>query len=119
MEVNMRYLLLLYGDEQAERAMTAKERRAIIDQHMALGRRMREADALVASEALGDSSDAKVLRRDGEQSLVTDGPFAETQEQLGGFYLLECGGIDDALDWAEQVPQSPGLVAEIRPVVPT
>jgi hypothetical protein len=112
----MRYLLSLYGDEQAEQSMTAEERRAIVDQHMALGRRLREAGALVASEALSDSSEAKVLRRDGEQSLVTDGPFAETKEQLGGFYLLECANIDEALAWAEQVPTSPGLVAEVRPV---
>jgi hypothetical protein len=112
----MRYLLSLYGDEQAERSLTAEERRAIVDQHIELGRRLREAGALVASEALTDSSEAKVLRRDGEQSLVTDGPFAETKEQLGGFYLLECADIDEALAWAEQVPRSPGLVAEIRPV---
>ena len=113
----MRYLLLLYGDEQAEQAMTAEERRAIVDQHMTLGARLREAGALLASEALSDSSHAKVLRRDGDGSLVTDGPFAETKEQLGGFYLLECADIDEALGWAEQVPQSPGLIAEIRPVV--
>jgi hypothetical protein len=115
----MRYLLLLYGDEEAERSMTADERRTIVDQHIALGRRLREAGAVVASEALGDSSDAKVLRRDGERSFVTDGPFVETKEQLGGFYLLECADIEEAVGWAEHVPQSPGLVAEIRPVVPT
>jgi hypothetical protein len=115
----MRYLILLYGDEQAEESTTAEERRAIVDQHIALGRRMREAGAYVAGEALGASSEARVLRRDGESSLVTDGPFAETKEQLGGFYLLECADIDEALAWAQQVPQSPGLVAEIRPVVPT
>ena len=115
----MRYLVLLYGDEQAERAMTAEERRAIVDRHMDLGRRLREAGALVASEAVADSSDAKVVRLDGERPVVTDGPFAETKEQLGGFYLLECSDIDEALAWAEQVPRSPGLVAEIRPVVPT
>jgi hypothetical protein len=115
----MRYLLLLYGDEEAERSMTADERRTIVDQHIALGQRLREAGAVVASEALGDSSDAKVLRWDGERSFVTDGPFAETKEQLGGFYLLECADIGEALGWAEQVPQGPGLVAEIRPVVPT
>ena len=113
----MRYLLLLYGDEQAEQSMATEERRAIVDQHIELDRRLREAGALVASEALSDSSDAKVLRRDGERSLVTDGPYAETKEQLGGFYLLECADIDEALAWAEQVPQSAGLVAEIRPVV--
>jgi hypothetical protein len=113
----MRYLLSLYGDEQAEQSLTAEERRAIVDQHIVFSRRLREAGALVASEALSDSSEAKVLRGDGERSLVTDGPFAETKEQLGGFYLLECADIDEALAWAEQVPQSPGLVAEVRPVV--
>jgi hypothetical protein len=112
----MRFLLLLYGDEEAEQSLTAEERRAIVDEHVAVGRRLREAGALVASEALSDSSEAKVLRRNGGRSLVTDGPFAETKEQLGGFYLLECADIDEALAWAEQVPRSPGLVAEIRPV---
>jgi hypothetical protein len=115
----VRYLILLYGDEKAEESMTAEERRAIVDQHIALGRRMREAGAYVAGEALRESSEAKVLRRDGATSLVTDGPFAETKEQLGGFYLLECADVDEALAWAEQIPRSPGLVAEIRPVVPT
>jgi hypothetical protein len=115
----MRYLILLYGDEKAEESMTADERRAIVDEHIALGRRMREAGVYVASDALGESSEARVLRRDDETSFVTDGPFAETKEQLGGFYLLECADVEEALAWAEQVPWSPGLVAEIRPVVPT
>ena len=115
----MRYLMLLYGNEQAERSMTGEERRAIVEQHVDLAHRLREADALVASEALADASDAKVMRRDGERPVVTDGPFAETKEQVGGFYLLECDGMDEALKWAEQVPKSPGLVVEVRPVVPT
>jgi hypothetical protein len=58
-----------------------------------------------------------VLRRRGGKVSVTDGPFAETKEQLGGFYVIECSGIDEALSWAEQVPKSPGLVLEVRPVV--
>jgi hypothetical protein len=114
----MRYLLLLYGEDQAERSMTDEERRAIVEQHIALSRRLDDAGALVASEALADISDTKVVRRDGDRSLVTDGPFAETKEQLGGFYLIECEGIDEALKWAEQVPRSPGLVVELRPVAP-
>lgn len=113
----MRYLMLLYGNEEAERSLTGEERRAIVEQHIDLGRRLREAGVLVASEALADSSDARVIRRDGEQPLVTDGPFAETKEQLGSFYLLECQGIDEALEWAKRVPASPGLIVEVRPVV--
>jgi hypothetical protein len=113
----MRYLMLLYGDEQAERSLTSEDRRAIVEQHIDLGRRLRDAGALLASEALTDSSDAKVMRRDDERPVVTDGPFAETKEQLGGFYLLECEGIDEALEWAKQVPVGPGLVVEVRPAV--
>lgn len=113
----MRYLMLLYGNVEAERSMTDEERRAIVEQHIALGRRLREEDVLVASEALTDSSDTKVMRRDGERPVVTDGPFAETKEQLGSFYLLECQGIDEALEWAKRVPASPGLIVEVRPVV--
>jgi hypothetical protein len=113
----MRYLMLLYGNEEAERSLTGEERREIVKQHVDLGRRLREAGVLVASEALGDSADAKVMRREGDRPVVTDGPFAETKEQVGGFYLLECEGIDEALEWAKQVPVGPGLVVEVRPVV--
>ena len=113
----MRYLMLLYGDEETERSLTGEARREIVKQHVDLGRRLREAGVLVASEALADASGARLVRWDGERSLVTDGPFAETKEQLGSFYLLECEGIDEALEWAKQVPASPGLVVEVRPVV--
>ena len=112
----MRYLMLLYGDEQRERELSADARRAIVDEHIAFASRLREAGAHVAGEALTDSAEAKVLRGEGESPIVTDGPFAETQEQLGGFYVLECEGIEDALKWAEQVPKGPGLVVELRPV---
>jgi hypothetical protein len=115
----MRYLLLLYGDEQAEDSLTPDERRAIVEQHIAFAGRLREAGAHVAGEALGNAAEAKVVRREEERTVVTDGPFAETKEQLGGFYLLECADVDEAVRWAEQVPKSPGLIAELRPVVPS
>jgi hypothetical protein len=113
----MRYLMLLYGDEEAERALPAEERRAIVDQHIAFAGRLREAGAHVAGEALTGSGEAKVIRREGDRPVVTDGPFAETKEQLGGFYVIECANVEEALEWAEQVPKSPGLVAEVRPLV--
>jgi hypothetical protein len=112
----MRYLMLLYGDEERESALSGAERRAIVDEHIAFATRLREEGAHVAGEALTDPEQAKVLRRNGDAIAVTDGPFAETKEQLGGFYVLECERIEDALKWAEQVPKSPGLVVEIRPI---
>jgi hypothetical protein len=113
----MRYLLLLYGDEEAVGSLSDSERRAIVDDHVAFGGRLREEGAHAGGDALSSSADAKVLRRKGGRPSVTDGPFAETKEQLGGFYLIECKGLEDALRWAEQVPKSPGLVVEVRPVV--
>jgi hypothetical protein len=115
----MRYLLLLYGDEEAVGSLSDAERRAIVDEHIAFGGRLRAEGVHAGGDALGSSAEAKVLRRRGGKPSVTDGPFAETKEQLGGFYLIECGGMDEALTWAEQVPKSPRLVVEVRPVVST
>jgi hypothetical protein len=112
----MRYLMLLYGDEERESALSDAERHAIVTQHIAFAGRLREEGAHIAGEALTSPSEAKVIRRAGDAAVVTDGPFAEKKEQLGGFYVLECERMEDALRWAEQVPKSPGLVVEIRPI---
>ena len=112
----MRYLMLLYGDPEREGQLSDAKRRAIVDEHIAFAGRLRAEGAHVVGEALTSSAQAKVLRGDGVAPVVTDGPFAETKEQLGGFYVLECGSVEDALRWAEQVPKSPGLVVEIRPI---
>jgi hypothetical protein len=106
----MRYLILLYGDTGGEAALDPDGRRAIVEEHMAFSGRLRERGALVDGDALEPT--ARVIRG----GLVTDGPFAETKEQLGGFYLIECASLDEALEWAQQVPQSPGLVVEVRPL---
>jgi hypothetical protein len=103
----MRYLILVHGDAGGEAALGADGRRAIVEEHMAFSGRLRERGALVDGDALEPAR--KVVR----EGLVTDGPFAETKEQLGGFYLLECADLDEALEWAKQVPQSPGLVVEV------
>jgi hypothetical protein len=109
----MRYLLLLWGDEAAELALAADERRAIVDRHIAFSRALRDGGRTVSGEPLGPSRRGRVLRRDGS---VTDGPYLETKEQLGGFYLIECGDPDDAADIAARIPASPGLVVEIREI---
>jgi hypothetical protein len=106
----MRYLILVYGDAEAEEALGPDGRRAIMHEHLAFSARLRERDALVDGDALEPT--AWTLRG----GLVTDGPFAETKEQLGGYYLLECADLDEALGWAKQVPAGPGLVVEVRPL---
>ena len=73
--------------------------------------------AFLAGEGLQESATATTIRlQDDGQRVVTDGPFAETKEQVGGFYLLECDNLDEALDWAKKVPLRAGAI-EVRPVM--
>jgi hypothetical protein len=109
-----RYLLLVHGDEDAEAALTADERRSIVEAHVALIAELAAVGKLVSSEALTDSSQTKVVRN----GSVTDGPFAETKEVVGGFYVLECADLEEALAWAKRMPAGPGLAVEVRPVAP-
>jgi hypothetical protein len=111
----MKYLLLLYGDADGEAALTDDERRAIVEAHLALGRRLAEHGVLVEAEALGPP--AAAVRLEGGKRNVTDGPFAETKEQLGSFYLLDCRDLDDAIAYAKEIPESPGLNVQVVPVL--
>jgi hypothetical protein len=110
----MRFLFLLHGDAEGEAALSAGERRAIVERHLAYGKTLRERGAHVAGEAL-DASGAAVVRP-GRHPVVTDGPFAETKEAIGGFYMVECESREEALELAAQVPSSPGLAVEVLPI---
>jgi hypothetical protein len=112
----MRYLLLIHGDREAEAAMTPDERRAIVGEHIAFATMLRQRGAHVHGEALGDPADAAVVRP-GEKPVVTDGPFAETKEAIGGFYLVEVASRDEAIELAGRVPQSPGVAVEVLRIV--
>ena len=112
----MRFLFLIHGDSEAEAALTADERRAIVGEHMAYSTMLRERGALVAGEALEGAATAVVVRP-GSTPIVTDGPFAETKEAVGGFYLVDCESREQALELAGQVPSSPGVAVEVIPVV--
>jgi hypothetical protein len=109
----MRFLFLIHGDSEAEAAMTPEERRAIVEEHIAYGAMLRERGAHVLGEAL--SGDA-VTVRPGDEPLVTDGPFAETKEAVGGFYVVDCATRDEAIELAGRVPQSPGVAVEVLAV---
>ncbi len=108
----MKFLFLIHGDEAAEAAMTSEERRAIVGEHIAYGRLLQERGAFVLGEALEGSKSAAVVRP-GEKPFVTDGPFAETKEGVGGFYVVECRSREEALELAGKVPQSPGAAVEV------
>jgi hypothetical protein len=111
----MKFLLLLHDDVSAVDALTALERRAIVDEHIAFAAMLRESGRLLAGEALQGPEAAAVVRP-GQQPLVTDGPFTETKEAIGGFYLLECESRDEALEVAARAPRSPGIAVEVLPI---
>lgn len=112
----MKYLLLLYDDADAVAAMSDTERRAIVDEHIAFARMLRDRGAHLFSEPLGDPSTARTVRIVDGEPTVTDGPFLEAKEALGGFYVIECETEGEAIEIAGQVPRSPGLVTELRPI---
>ena len=110
----MRFLFLIHGDREAEAAMTPDERRAIVGEHIAYASMLRERGVHVLGEAL--SGEAAVVRP-GRTPLVTDGPFAETKEGIGGIYVVECASREEALELAGRVPQSPGIAVEVLTTV--
>jgi hypothetical protein len=113
----LKYLLLLYDDAAAIAAMTADDRRAMVEEHVGYATMLRERGVHRAGEPLDAPETARTVRfGEGDGTVVTDGPFLEAKEALGGFYLLECASDDEALELAKQVPRSPGLVAELRPI---
>ena len=107
----MLYMFLLYHDPVLPQPPD------IMDRHFAVWREAKAQGAYVTSEAIGDTSNATTVRvRDGK-TLVTDGPFAETKEVLGGFYILDCKDLDEALEYARKIPDSSAGAVEVRPVL--
>jgi hypothetical protein len=113
----VRYMLNIYVDESRLESATPEEMAAVIAEYEAFGREARERGAYVAGEGLKPAATATLVRvRDGEL-LLTDGPFAERTEQLGGFYLLDCEDLDEAIEWAAKIPGAQGGTIEVRPVM--
>ena len=113
----MQYMLLIYDDEKLWAGMSDAERGAIYGEYGAYTQGLRDTGAFVAGDALQPTSAATTVRvRDAEQ-LVTDGPFAETKEQLGGYYLVEAADLDEAVRWAAKIPSAKVGSIEVRPVM--
>ena len=111
----MKYALLIYGPETGVEP-TPEQLAQVMDAYNAFTKAVNDQGAYLGGEALEDSTTASTVRvRDG-QVLTSDGPFAETKEVLGGFYLLECANLDEALSWAAQIPGAKSGSIEVRPV---
>lgn len=114
----MRYLCLLHVPEDAW-APGTKGFEETVAENMAARKAIADAGVLVDCGPLQPTSTATTVRvRDGE-ALLTDGPYAELKEQLGGFYLLDCADLDEALRWAQTIPAARLGAVEVRPVMDT
>lgn len=110
----MKYMLLIYQDEKI---LTEAERKACYQESSHLAHAMAEAGQFLATAPLQPISAATSVRvRDGKR-IVTDGPFAETREQLGGYFLVEATDLDEAIDLAGRIPGARIGTVEVRPVV--
>jgi hypothetical protein len=114
----MRYMLLICADEKAEAQMPKAEMETIVQGHMRFSDELRKAGKMVVGERLRPEGDASRIRLKAGQRHVMDGPFAETKEALGGFYLIECDSQQEAVEWAKRIPLREGGFIEIRPIWP-
>ncbi len=112
----MRYLLLIYGDESRLAAMSKEELQADMQNWIEYTTAIMESGASPAGEALQPTTTATSVRDDNGTPLVTDGPFAETREQLGGYYLLDVENLDEAIKWAHRCPGVKYGTIELRPI---
>ncbi|MBA2681240.1 MAG: YciI family protein [Ktedonobacteraceae bacterium] len=113
----MRYLLLIYTDEAADARLSEQVQAEQYQGYNAFGEVIRTRGVSLGGKALMPTSTATTVRvRDGK-TLSTDGPFAETKEQLGGYYLLNCKDLDEAIELAAKIPGASGGSIEIRPIM--
>jgi len=113
----MQYMLLIYGNENGGSDTSETEQRAMLQEWFEYTEELRSAGVMKAGDALQPTATATTVRDDGGEALVTDGPFAETKEQLGGYYLLDVADLDEAIRWAHKCPGAKTGTIELRPVV--
>jgi hypothetical protein len=113
----MKYMLLIYGDQNLEAQATQAERDAVLQEYFAFAAELRKRGISLGGDELGPSWTATTLRMRGGNLHVTDGPFAETKEQLGGYFLLQCASLDEAIDVAKLCPAIKTGSVELRPIV--
>lgn len=113
----MKYLMMIYRDDAASLALSPEAMQSMMARYNHVNDEMREAGVYLSGNPLKPATTATTVRvRDGKLS-TTDGPFAETKEQLGGYFLLECKDLDDAIQWAAKIPHAAECAIEVRPVM--
>jgi hypothetical protein len=112
----MQYMLLIYGDEKAWAALSEDDMRKTMQAYVEFSKALAASGALRGGSELAPISSATTVRVRNGRTLTTDGPFAETKEQLGGYYLVDVANLDEAIRWAAKIPSAGHGSIEIRPL---
>lgn len=112
----MRYLCLIYTSEAEDAKRTPEEQETNMNAYYAFTNAINEAGVNVGGEALQPTNTATTVRVRNGKITTIDGPFAETKEQLGGYYMLDCENLDQAIEWAAKIPGAKDGSIEIRPI---
>ena len=114
--VTVKYILLIYGDEREWQDLSQQEMAAVYEAHSAYGAALQEAGVMRGGAELKPTSTATTVRFGNGAPRTLDGPFAETKEQLGGYYIIEVDNLEQAIHWAERMPAMDSGSVEIRPL---
>jgi hypothetical protein len=112
----MRYMLMICTDETAEQALSSAEDSAMVEEYTGFTGEMRRRDVLEAGERLRPTTDATTVRVQNGDRLTFDGPFAETKEQIGGYFIVDCKDLDEAIEVAAKIPAARRGAIEVRPI---
>jgi hypothetical protein len=112
----MRYLLLICGDETADNALSPDELQARMARYNDFGEEMGQRGVLLGGERLRPTTDATTVRVRAGETVTFDGPFAETKEQMGGYYMVDCNDLDEAIEVAAKIPAAETGSIEVRPI---
>lgn len=113
----MRYMMLIYTDETTETQRTAAQNEAMMAEYGSFTNEVRQRGNFRNGDALQPTSTATTVRLHHGKTVASDGPFAETKEQLGGFYILDCQDLDEAIELAAKIPAAQAGAVEIRPIL--
>lgn len=116
----MRYLIMIYSNPRSRHAwetLTDEQRAAGVAGYRALNEELTRTGEMVASDPLADPSQARRVSTEGGRLSTTDGPFAESKEHLAGFYLIDCSGMERAVELASRIPEAGLGLVEVRPAI--
>ena len=112
----MKYMLLIYGNEAGQQAASKADADRMIAAYRAYTEALQKAGVLAGADRLQGSTSATTVRVTNGKTNVLDGPYAETKEQLGGYYMIDVPDLDAALSWAGRCPGASHGVVEVRPI---